>query len=107
MNEQVVKQLRKKIRKHADERFAVLKDKLVTMAKPTEESCLNHDCLDGIKSLVNGVHNFIGNLAISHGIDPHELIRETLTLMLEGNEYAHTLQKTAEAFKDDETVGFC
>ena len=48
MNEQVVKQLRKKIRKHADERFAVLKTKLIASAKPTEESCLNHDCLDGI-----------------------------------------------------------
>ena len=77
------------------------------MAKPTQESCLNHDCLDGIKSLVNDVYWALGNLAISHGIDPHELTRETLTLMLESNEYAHTLQKTAEAFKDDETVGFC
>ena len=77
------------------------------MVKPTQESCLNNDCLDDIKSLVNGVYWALGNLAISHDIDPHELIRETLTLMLESNEYDHTLQKTAEAFKDDETVGFC
>ena len=57
--------------------------------------------------MISDVNNFIGNLAIQHGIDPHDATREVLKMMLEGNEYARTVQATAKAFKDDETVGFC
>ena len=107
MNQEVMEELRAKVRIEASEKFAELKQNLISRIKPSDKICKNHECLDQIKPMIHDVHNFLADLAVKHGIDPHDMIRETLTMMLKGNEYAHTLQKTAEAFKDDETVGFC
>lgn len=107
MNQEVMKELQKKVRHEADERFVELKQNLVAMIKPSDKICKKHECLDNIKLMIHDVHNFLGDLAVSHGIDPHDMTKETLTMMLEGNEYARTVQRTAEAFKDEETVGFC
>lgn len=107
MNKEVMKELQKKIKQHADEKVAELKQNLLSKVKPSEHICTEHRCLDEIDKMIRDVHLFLANMAIEHGIDPHDAIKETLTVMLEGNEYARTVQATAKAFKDDETVGFC
>ena len=107
MNQEVMKELQKKVRREAEERFVELKQNLVAMIKPSDKICKKHECLDNIKLMISDVHNFIGNLAIQNGIDPHDATREVLKMMLEGNDYAQLVTKSADAFKDDETVGFC
>lgn len=79
----------------------------MSKVKLSDNICTEQKCLDEIKPMIHGVHHFLADLAVKHGIDPHDMIKETLTMMLKGNEYARTVQTTAEAFKDDETVGFC
>ena len=107
MNQEVMQVLQKKVREHANEKVAELKQNLLSKVKPSEHICTEHRCLDEIDKMIRDVHNFIGNLAIQHGIDPHDATREVLKMMLEGNDYAQLVTKSAEAFKDDETVGFC
>ena len=108
MNQEVMQVLQKKVREHANEKFKTLKVKLQLMVdKNRTDVCTKTECFIELKSMISDVHNFIGNLAIQHGIDPHDATREVLKMMLEGNDYAQLVTKSAEAFKDDETVGFC
>ena len=72
-----------------------------------EHVCTDMRCLGELDAMVKDMNNFMATLAKYHGIKPHDLIEETLKMMLKGNSYARDLQTTAEAFKDDRFVGFC
>ena len=108
MNQEVKEELKFKL----DDRFRSdmkdLKLRLASMMVQTDEKfCDDANCLNEIDDVVRDANNFLGMFAKAHGIPPHDLIEEVLNTMLKGNDYARTVQATAEAFKDDKHVGFC
>lgn len=111
MNEKVVEYVREKIKTHYNNQFALLYDNLCKMMKTegfdAEKHCNDHKCLLEFREFVTQGMQMMGKTALSHNIDPHDLTEEVLLFMLEGNRFARKAAKTAQAFKDDEQVGFC
>ena len=107
MNQEVMKELQKKVNKYMDAKFAEFKKQMFECATVNENVCKDHECLDAIAPYMNDVVRNLSYLAKSHGIKSNDLIEAVFKMTLDGNKYCRDLQATAEAFKDDRFVGFC
>ena len=107
MNQQVKEELQRKANDYMAAKFAEFKKQMFECATVKENVCKDHECLDAIGPYMNDVVRNLSHLAKSHGIKSNDLIEAVFKMTLDGNKYCRDLQATAEAFKDDETVGFC
>ena len=107
MNQQVKEELQRKVNDYMDAKFAEFKKQIVKSVKPSDNICTDQACLNEVKPFMNDIVRSLSQMAKSHGINSYDMIEAVFKMTLDGNKYCRDLQATAEAFKDDETVGFC